>query len=145
MGAPKTGPTAKQRPDDRLGHRTKAEQAGVTVLNVPQEAAPPFVPSPAPSWTATAVDAYRAFCESPAKQYWESTDYVTAHFLCDLITTCQNTGYRAGQVQMVRQLMADLMFTETARRAVDLQINRTPEQADPARVAAMDAARNRRS
>lgn len=145
MAAPKTGPTAKQRPDDRLGHRTKAEQGNVTTITVPQEAPPPVVPAPKPGWTETAVQAWQAFVDSPARQYWESTDYVTAQFLCDLITSCQTSGYRAGQVQMVRQLMVDLLFTETARRAADLQINRTPEKADPAKVSAMEYARNRRT
>lgn len=145
MAAPRSGPTAKQRPDDRLGHRTKAEQGNVTTITVPQEAAPPVIPAPKPEWTQTAKDAWASFVDSPAKQYWESTDYVTASFLCDLITSCQTTGYRAGQVQMVRQLMVDLMFTETARRAADLQITRTPPVANPARVAALEAARNRRT
>lgn len=145
MAAPKSGPTAKQRPDDRLGHRTKAEQGNVTTITVPQEADPPIIPGPSPAWTQTAKDAWTAFTTSPARQYWESTDYVTAHFLCDLITSCQTSGYRAGQVQMIRQLMVDLLFTETARRAADLQITRTPEQVDPAKVSAMEYARNRRA
>ncbi len=117
----------------------------MTSLNVSQEAPPPVIPDPSPHWTPTALMAWEAFLANPASQYAEGTDYVAAQYLCDLISETQRTGYRAGQVQMVRQLMVDLLFMESARRAVNIEINRTPEVEDPARVSALEIARNRRA
>lgn len=142
--APKSGPTAKQRPEDRLGHRTAAELANVTTLNVRQEEPPPVIPDPRPAWSSTARMMWDAFVTSPVREYYESTDYAACHFLCDLVTDCQATGYRPGQLMDIRMRMVDLMFTETARRAANIQINRTPPVADPARVAAINRAANRR-
>ena len=143
--APKSGPTAKQRPEDRLGHRTKAEQDNVLKISPRQEHADPVVPDEDPAWTDTARMIWSAFTTSPVRELYESTDYVTCHFLCDLVTQCQITGYRPGQLMVVRQMMVDLLFTETARRAANIQIERTKPVEDPARVAAIERARARRN
>lgn len=145
MAAPKTGPTAKARPEDRLGHRTKAELANVTTITPRQEEPPPVIPAARDDWTDTARMMWDAFITSPVREYYESTDYVSCHFLCDLVTECQRTGYRPGQLMDIRTRMVDLLFTETARRAANIQITRTPPVENPARVAAMSQARNRRS
>lgn len=145
MAAPRSGPTAKQRPEDRLGHRTAAEQASVTQLNVRQEEPPPVIPSPEPDWAPVAVMMWDAWTTSPLRELYESTDYAACHLLCSVVTEITRTGYRAGQLQTVREMMRDLLFTETARRAADIQITRTQPVQDPARVAAMATARARRS
>jgi len=144
MAAPKSGPTAKQRSEDRLGHRTAAELANVTTISPRQEEPPPVVPEPRESWSDTARMMWDAFVSSPVREYFESTDYAACHFLCDLVTDCQATGYRPGQLMDIRMRMVDLMFTESARRAANIQINRTPAVQDPARVAAINQAANRR-
>jgi len=145
MAAPKSGPTAKQRSEDRLGHRTKAELDNVRTISPRQEHPDPVIPEPGPEWTDTARMMWDAFVTSPVKELYESVDYVTCHFLCDLVSNCQMTGYRPGQLMVIRQMMVDLLFTETARRAANIQIERTQEVADPKRVAAIERARNRRT
>jgi hypothetical protein len=142
--APKSGPTAKQRPDDRLGHRTKAEQAQATTLNVKQEEPPPVIPKPNPTWDAVPLGFWNAFITSPVREMYESTDYQTCYYLCDLIQDSYRTGFRPGQLMVIRQLMVDLLFTETARRAANILVARTPEVLNPSRVAAIEAARSRR-
>ena len=144
MVAPKSGPTAKQRPEDRLGHRTKAELAGVTTLNVKQEEPVAVAPDPNPNWDTVPLAMWEAFVTSPTRQFHEATDYQTCFYLCDLIQDSYRTGFKPGQLMVIRQLMVDLMFTETARRAANVFITRTPETKDPARVSAMETARNRR-
>lgn len=143
--APKSGPTAKQRPEDRLGHRTKAELENVLTISPRQEHAPPVVPEPGDHWTDTARGMWDAFVTSPVSELYESLDYQTCHFLCDLVTNCQETGYRPGQLMVIRQMMIDLLFTETARRAANIQIERTKPVEDPKRVAAIERARTRRA
>lgn len=144
MSVPHSGRTAKKRPEDRTGHRTRAELASVTQIPVSQEAAPPTIPAPDANWCQAAQQVWSAFVSSPVAYLWESTDYAQAWVTCGAIDSCVSKGYSATQLMTVRGLMNDLMLTEAARRSADIAITRTPVQEDPAKVRAMDVARSRK-
>lgn len=153
MAAPKTGPTAKKRAEDRLGHRTKAEQAREDVIQVgPDE--PPVedtvladgtnlgVPD---YWHKVAVFAWNAFCESPLRRFYENTDYVHAWVTCELIHKTVTTGMGPGMAMQLRMYLNDLGFTEGARRSMDVAIRRETEVADPEKVVAKERLAERRA
>jgi hypothetical protein len=147
MAAPKTGRTAKKRPEDRLGHRTRAEQEATDY--VPSEALQaPEVPSelePNPEWHTVAAFAWKSFCESPLRQMHENTDFVHAWLTCELISRSIKTGMGPGQVMQLRMYLNDLGFTEAARRAIGVQITRSTEAPDPAKVVARERLEERRA
>lgn len=150
MAAPKTGPTAKKRPEDRLGHRTKAEQAKMEDL-IPDEEIEALkvdlgdILAPAEYWHHVALAGWQAFCESPLKRYYERTDYVQAWVTCELIHRCMKDGMSAGRAMQLRMYLNDLGFTEGARRTMDIAIQRQTEAADPAKVVAKERLEARRA
>lgn len=153
MAAPKTGPTAKKRPGDRLGHRTKAEQAKMEEVEVPaisEEELKTLVDlgdilAPADYWHHVALAGWTAFCESPLKRFYERTDYVQAWVTCELIHRCMKDGMSAGRAMQLRMYLNDLGFTEGARRTMDVAIKRQTEAPDPAKVVARERMEARRA
>lgn len=144
MAAPKTGPTAKKRPEERLGHRTKAEQAKmdeVTVSDEEIDALKSYLSvdmAPAEYWHPVALKGWESFCQSPLSRFYEQTDYVQAWVTCELIHRCIKDGMSAGRAMQLRMYMNDLGFTEGARRTMDIAIKRETEKADPAKVVAKE-------
>jgi hypothetical protein len=147
MAAPKTGRTAKKRPEDRLGHRSQAEQEKFDTIDasdLPPIPEAPEILEPAPYWHPVAVLGWTTFCESPLSKYYEQTDYVQAWVTCELIHNSIKDGMSAGRSMQLRMYMNDLGFTEGARRAMDIAIQRkTPE--DSEKVKSMERARARRA
>lgn len=149
MAAPKTGPTAKKRPEDRLGHRTKAEQAKMDEIT-PEEiealtADLGDILAPAEHWHHVALAGWEAFCNSPLKRFYERTDYVQAWVTCELIHRCLKDGMSAGRAMQLRMYLNDLGFTEGARRTMDIAIQRQVEAPDPAKVVAKERLEARRA
>lgn len=151
MAAPKTGPTAKKRPEERLGHRTKAEQAKMEDLTVSDEEIEALKSSvtaglaPNEDWHPVALKGWEAFNESPLRRFYEQTDYVQAWVTCELIHRCIKDGMSAGRAMQLRMYLNDLGFTEGARRAMDIAIRRETEKADPAKVVAKERLEARRA
>lgn len=151
MAAPKTGPTAKKRPEDRLGHRTKAEQAKMDEITVSAEEIEALKSSlgtelaPAEYWHAVALQGWKSFCESPLRRFYEDTDYVQAWVTCELIHRSIKDGMSAGRAMQLRMYLNDLGFTEGARRQMDIAITRETEKADPAKVVAKERLEARRA
>lgn len=144
MAAPNSGRTAKQRPEDRLGHRSAAEQSSVTRIDATDHPAP-VIPPPSPMWTDSAIMVWQSILASPLKVYYEGTDYAVAYILCDLIADLSTNGLKTrGQIESLRKMMVDLGMTESSRRAADMIIQRIPVNQDPARVRAIETARSRR-
>lgn len=143
MGAPKTGPTAKKRPEDRLGHRTKAELSKTVTISPRPDAGDVVVPVPDADWHRAARQVWDAFVDSPIAHLWESSDYAQAWVTCAALSICAREGYSAAKLKEVRQMMNDLMLTEMARRTADIQIERTEEQSTDAEVRAIETARSR--
>ena len=151
MAAPKTGPTAKKRPEDRLGHRTKAEQSKMDEVTVSAEEIEALKESlgtdlaPAEYWHPVALKGWQSFCESPLRRFYEDTDYVQAWVTCELIHRCIGDRMSAGRAMQLRMYLNDLGFTEGARRAMDVAIKRETEKADPAKVVAKERLEQRRA
>lgn len=146
MAAPKSGPTAKKRPEDRLGHRTKETQAATDYIGPATEVIePPEGLAPDRDWHPVAAFAWQAFCDSPLNQMNEATDYVHAWITCELISRSIDRGMSAGMVMQLRMYMNDLGFTESARRAIGVQITRQTEAPDPAKVVAKERLEARRA
>lgn len=151
MAAPKTGPTAKKRPEERLGHRTKAEQAKMDEVIVSDEEIEALKStlttdlSPAEYWHPVALKGWQSFCESPLRRFYEYTDYVQAWITCELIHQCVKDRMSAGRAMQLRMYLNDLGFTEGARRAMDVAIKRETEKADPAKVVAKERLEARRA
>lgn len=152
MAAPKTGPTAKKRPEDRLGHRTKAEQVKMDEVTVSAEEMKAIQSrcvdsdlAPADYWHPVALSGWVSFCDSPLKRFYEQTDYVQAWVTCELIHRCIKDGMSAGRAMQLRMYLNDLGFTEGARRTMDIAIKRETEKADPAKVVAKERLEARRA
>lgn len=150
MAAPKTGPTAKKRPEDRLGHRTKAEQGKMDELVVSDEEIEALKASlspelePAEYWHPVALKGWESFVESPLRRFYEQTDYVQAWVTCELIHRCIKDGMSAGRAMQLRMYLNDLGFTEGARRTMDIAIKRQTEKPDPMKVVAKERLEARR-
>ena len=151
MAAPKTGPTAKKRPDERLGHRTKAEQAKMDEITISAEEIEALKSTlgtdlaPADYWHPVALFSWQSFCESPLRRFYENTDYAQAWVTCELIHRCLKDGMSAGRAMQLRMYLNDLGFTEGARRQMDVAIKREVEKADPAKVVAKERLEARRA
>jgi len=151
MAAPKTGPGAKKRPEDRLGHRTKAEQAKMDEIVVSDEEIEALKSSltsdlaPAEYWHPVALKGWESFNQSPLRRFYEQTDYVQAWVTCELIHRCIGDRMSAGRAMQLRMYLNDLGFTEGARRTMDVAIKREVEKADPAKVVAQERLEARRA
>jgi hypothetical protein len=141
MAAPRSGPTAKKRPEDRLG---KPRQAGGHILSEVISAPPSEFDVVSTdlvadvNWHSVAIEAWEAFCSSPLRRYHERTDYVHAWVTCSLIDSAIGDGMTAGKAMQLRMYLNDLGFTEGARRAMDMQISRQVEAPDPKKVIAKE-------
>lgn len=151
MAAPKTGRTAKKRPEERLGHRTKAEQAKMDEITISDEEVEALKASlgsdltPANYWHPVALKGWESFCQSPLRRFYEDTDYVQAWVTCELIHRSIKDGMSAGRAMQLRMFLNDLGFTEGARRTMDIAIKRETEKADPAKVVAKERLEARRA
>lgn len=151
MAAPKTGPTAKKRPEDRLGHRTIAEQGkmeqieGLTEEEIGAITADlGDILQPSPDWHHVALAGWESFCASPLRRFYERTDYVQAWVTCELIHRTIKDGMTAGRAMQLRMYMNDLGFTEGARRTMDIAIQKAAP-VDTDKVRSMERARARRA
>jgi hypothetical protein len=145
---PRSGPTAKKNPEDRLGHRSKADQNRADVINpeeVSREIEVPEGLEPDKNWHPVAKAAYRSYLESPLRAFYEDTDLVHLWACCELLSQTIARGMSAGQSQHLRQYMNDLGFTESARRAIDIQIKRGTPRVDPAKLASVTRMQERKA
>jgi hypothetical protein len=150
MAAPKTGPTAKKRAEDRLGHRSQAEQSKMDEVVVSDEEIEALKSSlssdlaPAEYWHPVALKGWQSFNESPLRRFYEQTDYVQAWVTCELIHRSLDDGMSAGKAMQLRMYLNDLGFTEGARRTMDIAIKRETEKPDPKKVVAKERLEERR-
>lgn len=115
------GPVGK-RPDQRHGHRTKAEQAHDTVT----PGAELVWPAAGSTWRAPARRLYEAARSSGQVAEWQQTDVEACWILCDQIA--RELGYRhsmsAVMLQAVTGGMNDLLMTVGSRRRAKLELAR---------------------
>lgn len=123
-------PTTPKRAEQRLGHRTKAEQARTTVVQV--QAGEVEVPAPGERWHELARDWYLGLAESGHARFFEPSDWHAARYVAEAMTRhLSEEKFSATMFAAVWTSMNDLLTTETARRRVHLQLQRGPADADP--------------
>lgn len=137
MGA--RGPAPK-RSEERKGHRTKGE------LAVSKGTARAVTkPKANPEWHDLAKYAFNyGMGKSGTVDYAQNSDWVVAWLLAEQIDDYLKSGRRSAMAAAeIRQLMSDLMFTESSRRRVGIELEEevVPE-VDPG-VAGVNAARER--
>lgn len=142
MAAPKTGPTAKKRSDERHGHRTEAEQSKAIPVTTSDQLADP--PEANPEWHYSVRQIWDALLISPLRSRSEATDWAQAYFTMDALTNVVESGYAAGKMMNAVSLMNALLLTESARLAANVQITRTVAEVDHSKLSSLEAARVRR-
>lgn len=137
MGA--RGPSPK-RSEERKGHRTQAELA-VTKGT----ARPVSKPKANPDWCYIAKYAFtQAMGKSGTNDYAQNSDWLAAWFLAEQLDDYVRSSRRSSMAAAeIRQLMGDLMFTESSRRRVGIELEEpVAEKSDPG-VEGVAAARER--
>lgn len=132
MGA--RGPVGK-RSDERHGHRTQAEQAGVTKA---AGAAPCEAPPPRDTWHSTARDWYLSLAASGQSAFYEPSDWATARYIAEAMSLNLEQGkFSAILFSAVLSGASSLLATEGDRRRLKLELERAPAEPDPAQETAV--------
>jgi hypothetical protein len=123
MGA--RGPVGK-RTEERMGHRSKAERAGVgTKVTVDA----PLVKQPPPDngWHPIAHSWYTSLAASGQCRFFEPSDWTAARLLAEVMTRnlASENRFSSQLFAAVWAGMNDLLTTEGSRRRVKLELERT--------------------
>lgn len=117
-------PPVPKRASQRLGHRTKAEQAQTKVIKASGKVA---VPPPAKDWHPMARDWYLSLADSAQSQHFEPSDWQAARLVAVEITRMLTAEYpNANLFGKVWSAMGELMTTEGARRRLKIEVERRP-------------------
>lgn len=119
-------PGMPKRSDERMGHRTQAEQ---TVDKV-ELGGPVRIPDADPDWSPIAVFAWEAYIASPVNIYYTETDIAYGWMTCDAI----NTAYKdksAMKVAAMESLMRNGLFNEADRRRVKIEVTQKEPVSNP--------------
>lgn len=126
-----------KRPEQRMGHRTKAELATTKA----PAAAVVQAPDPDPDWHPIARMYWDSFHESGQVRFWEPSDWVAAFDAMEEITRYKESGRRSSQMRSaIDSILARLAVTDGDRRRLRIELTRGLEEAEdgPAEVAVMD-------
>lgn len=131
----KRGPIPK-RPEDRLGHVTKAELAGSkSSSSTPAKTAPVsrrltwFARDP--NWHQIAQRWYDSLKKSGQAQYFEPSDVATAFFIAHKLSNHLTYGGGAMEFAALTSAMSLLLSTEGDRRRAGIELERVdPVQTD---------------
>lgn len=122
------GPVGK-RSTEKMGHRTKAEKAGVDSVSVAGVAKSPPIKG---TWHPIAKRWYQSLRESGQSQFYEPSDWAAAYYVAEVITiNLEAKRFSSELFKGVWAAMAELLSTEGARRRVQVEVERavaeTPE------------------
>lgn len=133
------GPVPK-RSEERLGNRTQAELA-VTKGT----ARPVSKPKANPDWHYIAKYAFnQAMGKSGTNDYAQNSDWLAAWFLAEQLDDYVKSSRRSSMAAAeIRQLMGDLMFTESSRRRVGIELEEPAEAKVDKGAEGVNAARDR--
>lgn len=133
------GPIPK-RSEDRKGHRTQAELA-VTKGT----ARPVSKPKANPDWHYIAKYAFnQAMGKSGTNDFAQNSDWLAAWFLAEQLDDYVKSSRRSSMAAAeIRQLMGDLMFTESSRRRVGIELEEPAEAKVDKGAEGVNAARER--
>lgn len=139
-GVPGKGGPVPKRSDQRLGHHSPDEKP---VEKVPVTGSVP-VPPPDPTWHAIAADWYNSLSDSGQAKFFEPSDWQVARWCAWTMTGVLNDGELNGSVLgQIRGLMTDLLCTESARRRVQIEVERAKAEVLPPEVPSLDDYRTR--
>lgn len=142
MAAPKSGPTAKKRSDERHGHRTLAEKSQTETVEVLSGVIVPSmeVGEPDPAWSPLAHSFWNALRVTPLGRFDEATDVAFHRAFCALTSQLERGNWSSPGLVMAWHSMAkDLGMTEIQRRAASIEIQRREvAEIDHEKVARLD-------
>lgn len=119
-------PGMPKRSDERMGHRTAAEQ---TVDKV-ELGGPVRIPEPDPSWSPIALFAWEAYKSSPVNIYYTETDIAYGWMTCHAIHEAYESG-SAMKLQAMESLMRNGLFNEADRRRVKIEVTQKEPVTNP--------------
>lgn len=122
-GVPGKGGRMPKRADQRLGHRTKAEQNQTDQLDItgPVEPGELLISDPHP----IVMELWESALDSAQRQYMEPTDWAFLQFTLNELQDYLYSEKKNGQIlTSIYSALNDLLFTEGSRRRVRLEINR---------------------
>lgn len=138
---------AKKRTDQRLGHRTKAEQK----VDKPQATEPVEIPEPDENWHPIVLRLYDGLRKSPHNVYMTSADWSYAFLAMDSVQeylhSTSSNGRSAMKLSAINDMLKSLLFTESDRRKANIEIQRSePEPEEEPNIAdELAALRGKRS
>lgn len=129
------GPVPK-RSNERLGHRAQAELDAVERL---VNSGPVEIPPPCEHWAVPALDWYVGLQASAVSKLMEPSDWAAAKFVAEGITRLfEADNLNASLYGGIWRSMNDLLTTESARRRLQIEVERHGSEAEaPASVAAL--------
>ncbi|MFN2496971.1 MAG: hypothetical protein ABR608_13850 [Pseudonocardiaceae bacterium] len=113
-----------KRSEERLGHRTKAEQDRTSKAPAGET---PAVPDPDPDWHPNAKRFYAALRTSGQSQFYEGTDWALGWHVAALMSenvTNPDSRNAAALLGQILKGTEQLLATEGARRRVHLELQR---------------------
>lgn len=117
------GPVPK-RTENRV-RRNKSEMENVSVAGGRKVT----IPRMNGQWSPVAKMMWRAAKESGQARFYESTDWATLYSLCDQMTYAMAQKKRPAQlIQTIYSELGNLLFTEGARRRVQVELFRPEEE-----------------
>lgn len=131
--------SAKKRSEERKGHRSKAELA-VTKGVARQVTIPPA----AKHWCDAAESTYWAYATSGHSDFSQNSDYAMVWLLAHTIDQIYRMGKPSAMlIAEARQMMQALGYTESARRAMDIELEELSAPEVDRGAAGVDDAKNR--
>ena len=129
------GPVPKR--SDQRRRRNKPD--GPDIVKAPGGTLPAQPPADE-AWHSIAREWYLSLAESGQAQFYEASDWQTARYVAEAMSRNLNGGARfsAQLFQAVMSAMTDLLTTEGARRRARVELERGPEQPQPASITALD-------
>jgi hypothetical protein len=124
---PGKGGRTPKRSDQRMGHRTKAEQAAVEKVAA---AGAVVVPESSEEWHPIAQRWFRSLAESGQARFLEPSDWAAAQYVAEMVTRHLSADRTSAQMfAAIFAAMESLLTTEASRRRVKLEVER-PDAGD---------------
>lgn len=123
MGA--RGPIGK-RSEEKMGHRSKAEQNSITKAPAGSPVDLPDLPEPDPLWHPIAADWYLSLRESGQSAFYEPSDWAMSRYAADLMSKVllSERGPNGQLVAALNSVMSSLLTTEGDRRRARMELER---------------------
>jgi hypothetical protein len=119
-------PAIPKRTEDRMGHRTQAEQTVDKVV----VGGPVRIPEPDEDWHPIALFAWEAFKASPLNIYYTETDMAFGWMTCDAIDAAY-LSKSAMKIQAAESMMRNGLFNEADRRRIRIEVTRQEPETNP--------------